>query len=84
MVYGTAYLIFVLPITFTVVFSGLVLMGALDTLERNLNMWPAPAPDGGAHDAGPTLLAPYDTYENPIQGTSDGRQHSVYTGIVKW
>ena len=41
-----AYAVFVFPVVFTVVFSTAVLAGALDTLDRELNMWP-----GGSHQA---------------------------------
>ena len=45
---GVAYAVFVLPVIFTVTFSTAVLAGALDTMDRELNMWP-----GGAHKASP-------------------------------
>lgn len=45
---GVAYVVFVLPVVFTIVFSTAVLAGALDTMDRELNMWPS-----GAHKASP-------------------------------
>lgn len=44
----SAYVVFVLPVIFTVFFSTAVLAGALDTMDRELNMWP-----GGGHDSSP-------------------------------
>ena len=41
---GTAYLVFALPVAFTVAFGSIVLITALDELDREINMWP----DGGA------------------------------------
>lgn len=38
---GVAYVVFVIPVVFTVVFSSAVLTSALDSLDRELNMWPA-------------------------------------------
>ncbi|MDX1595463.1 MAG: hypothetical protein R3327_00815 [Nitrosopumilaceae archaeon] len=35
---GAAYGVFILPVIFTIVFSGAVMVGALDELERDLNM----------------------------------------------
>ena len=46
---GSAYVVFVLPVIFTVVFSTAVLAGALDTMDRELNMWP-----GGGHVSSPS------------------------------
>ena len=43
---GSAYVVFVLPVIFTLVFSTAVLAGALDTMDRELNMWP-----GGGHNS---------------------------------
>lgn len=45
---GVAYAVFVLPVIFTVAFSTAVLAGALDTMDRELNMWP-----GGSHGPSP-------------------------------
>jgi hypothetical protein len=45
---GSAYVVFVLPVVFTIVFSTTVLAGALDTMDRELNMWP-----GGSHESAP-------------------------------
>ena len=45
---GVAYAVFVLPVIFTVTFSTAVLAGALDTMDRELNMWP-----GGSHESSP-------------------------------
>lgn len=45
---GTAYVVFALPVAFTVIFSSVVLASALDELGREINMWPA----GGAHHGG--------------------------------
>ena len=38
---GTAYVVFVIPSVFTVVFGSAVLASALDDLDRELDMWPA-------------------------------------------
>ena len=46
---GSAYAVFVLPVIFTVIFSTVVLAGALDTMDRELNMWP-----GSSHNAAPS------------------------------
>ena len=46
---SVAYAVFVLPVIFTVVFSTMVLAGALDTMDRELNMWPP-----NTHDASPS------------------------------
>lgn len=72
---GGAYVVFVLPVVFTVVFSTAVLAGALDTMDRELNMWP-----GKSHKSVPTsgdisitgLLAEYkvsDTIEFQVDVT---------------
>ena len=45
---GSAYAVFVVPVVFTVVFSTAVLAGALDTMDRELNMWPS-----GGHGSSP-------------------------------
>ena len=45
---GVAYAVFVLPVIFTVAFSTAVLAGALDTMDRELNMWPS-----GSHGPSP-------------------------------
>ena len=37
---GTAYLVFALPVAFTVVLGSIVLITALDELDREINMWP--------------------------------------------
>lgn len=37
---GTAYLVFALPVVFTVVFGSVVLITALDELDREISMWP--------------------------------------------
>ena len=37
---GAAYGVFILPVIFTVVFSGAVMVGALHELDRDLNMLP--------------------------------------------
>lgn len=60
---GSAYAVFVLPVIFTVVFSTAVLAGALDTMDRELNMWP-----GGGHGASPAdgeiiISGLYDEYD---------------------
>ena len=52
-----AYVVFVLPVVFTVVFSSAVLIGALTTFERELVMWPGDGSGGGAHDSGTSVLA---------------------------
>ena len=45
---SVAYVVFALPVVFTVIFSTMVLVGALETMDRELNMWP-----GSAHSAHP-------------------------------
>lgn len=62
MVRSFAYVVFVLPVVFTIVFSSMVLIGALTTFERELIMWPGDDSGGGAHDIGASALASkYDT-----------------------
>lgn len=50
MVNGTAYLVFALPVAFTVVLGSIVLITALDELDREINMWPDG--DASAHSSG--------------------------------
>ena len=40
---SVAYVVFALPVIFTVLFSTAVLVSALDTMDRELNMWPGSA-----------------------------------------
>lgn len=47
---GVAYVVFVLPAIFTVVFGSAVLASALDSLDRELNMWPT-----ASHDSTPSV-----------------------------
>lgn len=47
---GVAYVVFVLPAIFTVVFGSAVLASALDSLDRELNMWPTTS-----HDSTPSV-----------------------------
>lgn len=58
---GTAYLVFALPVAFTVVFGSIVLITALDELDREINMWP----DGGA-----------STHSSGIATTSSGQAYA--------
>ena len=37
------YLVFVIPAVFTIVFGTVVFVGALEELDRDLNMWPGEA-----------------------------------------
>lgn len=65
-----AYVVFVLPVVFTVVFSTIVLIGALMTFERELIMWPGDGSGGGAHDSGTSILASkYDSTYADVQTT---------------
>ena len=45
---GTMYVVFVVPVVFTVLFSSAVLAGALDELDREIKLWP---PGPSSHDA---------------------------------
>lgn len=38
---GTAFVVFVFPVAFTVVFGTAVLIVAMDELDREIDMWPA-------------------------------------------
>ena len=60
---GTAYLVFALPVAFTVVLGSIVLITALDELDREINMWP----DGGAssHSSGITTASSVQAYAGP-------------------
>ena len=48
-------MVFVLPVAFTIIFGGMVLVGALDSLDRELKMWPES--DLGTHSSD---IIPYE------------------------
>lgn len=80
MVRSFAYVVFVLPVVFTVVFSSLVLVGALSTFERELRMWPGDG-SGGTHDSDASAAAlKYDLpYAN---GQHTGTYHDVNSANI--
>ena len=59
---GVAYAVFVLPVIFTVAFSTTVLAGALDTMDRELNMWPGGSHESSLADGGITIIGLHREY----------------------
>lgn len=58
-----AYAVFILPVIFTVVFSTAVLAGALDTMDREINMWPGKSHKSIPHSGGMTVIGLLSEYE---------------------
>lgn len=66
---GVAYAVFILPVLFTIVFSSIVMVGALDDLDRELHMFPATSGKSSSHNNLIEILGLQKQYsiDQPIQ-----------------